>query len=98
MIILQCTPKAHTIIDKLIRSNFFHAPSGRPRGLMDKASDFESEDCAFESRRGRNFISQSVFAPQLPSHHIRKRAISLGLNKVEWQTKLQKMPDFFLIQ
>ena len=27
----------------------------RPRGLMDKASDFESEDCAFESRRGRSF-------------------------------------------
>ena len=25
----------------------------RPRGLMDKASDFESEDCGFESRRGR---------------------------------------------
>ena len=24
-----------------------------PRGLMDKASDFESEDCEFESRRGR---------------------------------------------
>ena len=23
-----------------------------PRGLMDKASDFESEDCDFESRRG----------------------------------------------
>ena len=24
-----------------------------PRGLTDKASDFESEDCEFESRRGR---------------------------------------------
>ena len=24
-----------------------------PRGLMDKASDFGSEDCEFESRRGR---------------------------------------------
>ena len=23
-----------------------------PRGLMDKVSDFESEDCEFESRRG----------------------------------------------
>ena len=23
-----------------------------PRGLMDKASDFGSEDCEFESRRG----------------------------------------------
>ena len=29
---------------------------GRPRGLMDKASDFGSEDCEFESRRGRYFI------------------------------------------
>ena len=27
-----------------------------PRGLMDKASDFGSEDCEFESRRGRYFI------------------------------------------
>ena len=27
--------------------------SCRPRGLMDKASDFGSEDCEFESRRGR---------------------------------------------
>ena len=25
----------------------------RPRGLMDKASDFGSEDCRFESCRGR---------------------------------------------
>ena len=25
---------------------------GWPRGLMDKASDFGSEDCEFESRRG----------------------------------------------
>ena len=25
----------------------------RPRGPKDKASDFGSEDCAFESRRGR---------------------------------------------
>ena len=24
---------------------------------MDKASDFESEDCEFESRRGRSFFS-----------------------------------------
>ena len=27
----------------------------RPRGLTDKASDFESEDCEFESRRGQFF-------------------------------------------
>ncbi len=29
----------------------------RPRGLMDKASDFESEDWGFESLRGRFFYS-----------------------------------------
>ena len=29
----------------------------RPRGLMDKASDFESEDCGFESRRGHLYFS-----------------------------------------
>ena len=28
-----------------------------PRGPMDKASDFESEDCGFESHRGRYFLS-----------------------------------------
>ena len=27
---------------------------------MDKASDFESEDCEFESRRGRNFTLSYV--------------------------------------
>ena len=27
----------------------------RPRGLMDMASDFGSEDCGFESRRGQIF-------------------------------------------
>ena len=27
-----------------------------PRGLMDKASDFGSEDCEFESRRGQLFL------------------------------------------
>ena len=31
--------------------------SSRPRGLTDKASDFESEDCEFESRPGRYFLS-----------------------------------------
>ena len=29
-----------------------------PRGLTDKASDFESEDCEFESRRGRPFLEK----------------------------------------
>ena len=27
-----------------------------PRGLMDMASDFESEDCGFESHRGQRFF------------------------------------------
>ena len=34
-----------------------HKYSSWPRSLMDKASDFESEDCEFESRRGRYFCS-----------------------------------------
>ena len=34
----------------------------RPRGLMDKASDFESEDCEFESRRGHFFLCPSKAA------------------------------------
>ena len=38
-----------------------------PRGLMDKASDFGSEDCEFESRRGRKYhffpMDQSVKNP-----------------------------------
>ena len=29
---------------------------GRPRGLMDMASDFESGSCGFESHRGQNFF------------------------------------------
>ncbi len=33
----------------------------RPRGLTDKASDFESEDCGFESRRGLFFTFSSFF-------------------------------------
>ena len=45
------------------KNNFAHV-SRWPRGLMDKASDFGSEDCEFESRRGRLFcfiIGNSVF-------------------------------------
>ena len=33
---------------------FTHIPW--PRGLMDKASDFGSEDCEFESRRGQKVL------------------------------------------
>ena len=36
--------------------------SQRPRGVMDKASDFEAEDCGFDSRRGLEiFCSQNYF-------------------------------------
>ena len=37
-----------------------HHMHPRPCGLMDKASDFESEDCEFESRRGRSILAQSL--------------------------------------
>ena len=30
----------------------------RPRGLMDKAPDFGSGDCEFESRRGHNVFGK----------------------------------------
>ena len=33
----------------------------RPRGLMDKASVFGTEDCEFESRRGRAFFFYIYF-------------------------------------
>ena len=32
----------------------------RPCGLMDKAADFESEDCGFESHRGRYVIITAI--------------------------------------
>ena len=32
----------------------------RPRGPMDKASDFESEDCGFDPHRGQ-FSGKSIF-------------------------------------
>ena len=37
------------------------APIGWLRGLMDKASDFESEDCGFESHRGLQFFYKSIY-------------------------------------
>ena len=33
----------------------------RPRGLMDKASDFESEDCRFDPCRGRSILQFLIF-------------------------------------
>ena len=37
----------------------FIAPVSGQHGLTDKASDFESEDCGFESLCGRLFIIKS---------------------------------------
>ena len=34
-----------------------------PRGLMDKASVFGTEDCRFESYRGQRFPQDFVFSP-----------------------------------
>ena len=39
----------------LIRDDSSGGGEWRPRGLMDMASDFGSEDCGFESRRGQYF-------------------------------------------
>ena len=39
---------------KLLHENF--KKYNRPRGVMANASDFESEDCGFESHRGRCFL------------------------------------------
>ena len=46
--------------EKHIIEHFLHH-TYRPRGLMDKASDFESEDCEFESRRGRILVIKKPF-------------------------------------
>ena len=40
--------------------------NGRPRGLMDKASDFGSEDWGFESLRGHIFF---LFSSQYHLDH-----------------------------
>ena len=37
------------------------SPTWWLRGLMDKASDFGSEDCGFDSRRGRIFFPLLLF-------------------------------------
>ena len=39
------------------------ATDGRPRGLMDMASDFGSEDCGFESHRGQLLFPRSKNRP-----------------------------------
>ncbi|VDM43021.1 unnamed protein product [Toxocara canis] len=48
---------------RLIDSDRIQHKFGRrswPRGLMDKASDFGSEDCRFESCRGRTLTCKNV--------------------------------------
>ena len=39
-----------------IKSQLICGEGKSPCGLMDKASDFESEDCGFESHRGHCFV------------------------------------------
>ena len=41
----------------------------RPRGPMDKASDFESEDCGFDPHRGQFFFHVSFVSYQLGHDH-----------------------------
>ena len=38
----------------------------RPSGLMDKASDFESEDCGFESHLGHLFYNRQHRLQMIP--------------------------------
>ena len=33
----------------------------RPRGPMDKASDFESEDCGFDPHRGQFYLATTYY-------------------------------------
>ena len=44
------------ILDYIVCTLHLKGSCQWPRCLMDKASDFESEDCEFESRRGRIII------------------------------------------
>ena len=48
-----------------LRTQFYY----RPRGPMDKASDFESEDCGFDPHRGQFFFHVSFVSYQLVHDH-----------------------------
>ena len=73
-----------------IRANLY-----RMRGLMDKASDFESEDCEFESRRVqkgkfsrckeriRMGIVNAEHVVQSAATHVRPSVICLSLQRSE---------------
>ena len=54
---MKCSLEEKRIIHcaVIFKSYNFCTSDGRPRGLMDMASDFGSEDCGFESRRGQCF-------------------------------------------
>ena len=59
-----CTVNTSCIVEQL-KSAQWGIKISWPRGPMDKASDFESEDCEFESRRGHYFSmrrSENIFA------------------------------------
>ena len=52
---------------------------------MDKASDFESEDCEFESRRGRyNF---AYFILKMPIETARNNSKCKNIFLTEWPAK-----------
>ena len=59
-----------------------------PRGPTDKASDFESEDCGFESHRGRFIIDvytiyyfhRSLGKGDVPSSYFRRRGQCHGIS------------------
>ena len=46
----------HSMLMEFIIEEILHCLEDRPRGPMDKAPDFESGDCRFESCHGRSII------------------------------------------
>ena len=65
----------------LIRSTFIQR---WPRGLMDKASDFGSEDCGFDSRRGRFFFFPRIFLFSLSDVYHDSYAFIQAVNKLRF--------------
>ena len=56
----------HSMLMEFIIEEILFNEQDRPRGPMDKAPDFESGDCRFESCRGRNSFFGYTY---LPSAH-----------------------------
>ena len=75
VLLVRCLPAIVSVALRLAYSLFMFAPlSRRPRGLMDKASVFGTEDCRFESYRGHRFIFlQCVYGQSLPSSEARSK-------------------------